>query len=174
MTDATAPSSPSTPAARRKARRYTLQALYQWQLAGAALSDIEAQFLADNDMKRVDRSYFHDLLHGVPAQVSGLDETLRPFLDRRVEELSQVEKAILRIGTFELKERLDVPYRVVINEAIELAKVFGAEESFKYVNGVLDKLARRLRSAEAAHRPAVRPISDTDGNDTGPSDPSGI
>ena len=139
---------PSSPAARRKARRYALQALYQWQLAGATLSDIEAQFLAANDMQKVDRTYFHDLLHGV-------DEALRPFLDRRVEELSQVEKALLRIGAFELKERLDVPYRVVINESIELAKVFGADDSFKYVNGVLDKLARRLRSAETAHRPAA-------------------
>jgi len=159
MSDTSVPSSPSTPAARRKARRYTLQALYQWQLAGAALNDIEAQFLADNDMKKVDRAYFHALLHGVPAQVSGLDEALRPFLDRRVEELSQVEKAILRMGAFELKERIDVPYRVVINEAIELAKTFGAEDSFKYVNGVLDKLARRLRSAETAHRSA-RPADD--------------
>ena len=143
---------PSSPSARRKARRYALQALYQWQLAGTALSDIEAQFLATNDMEKVDRTYFHDLLHGVPTQVGELDEALRPFLDRRVEELSQVEKALLRLGAFELKERLDVPYRVVINEGIELAKVFGAEDSFKYVNGVLDKLARRLRSAETAHR----------------------
>ncbi|MGB1202629.1 MAG: transcription antitermination factor NusB, partial [Alloalcanivorax venustensis] len=84
---------PSSPAARRKARRYALQALYQWQLAGTTLSDIEAQFLAANDMQKVDRTYFHDLLHGVPAEVSDLDEALRPFLDRRVEELSQVEKA---------------------------------------------------------------------------------
>src|SRR5699024_11474088 len=106
------------------------------------------------DMTKVDRRYFHALLHGVPAQVGGLDEALRPFLDRPVQELSQVEKAILRMGAFELKERIDVPYRVVINEGIELAKVFGAEDSFKYVNGVLDKLARRLRSAETAHRPA--------------------
>ena len=96
----------------------------------------------------------------------GLAEALRPFLDRRVEELSQVEKALLRIGAFELKERLDVPYRVVINESIELAKVFGADDSFKYVNGVLDKLARRLRSAETAHRPAAsRQAPDDDGAD---------
>ena len=157
---------PSSPAARRKARRSALQALYQWQLAGSTLSDIEAQFLAANDMQKVDRTYFHDLLHGVPAEVTGLDEALRPFLDRRVEELSQVEKALLRIGAFELKERLDVPYRVVINESIELAKVFGADDSFKYVNGVLDKLARRLRSAETAHRPAAsRQAPDDDGAD---------
>lgn len=143
---------PSTPSARRKARRFTLQALYQWQLAGAAVSDIEAQFLANQDFTKVDREYFHDLLHGVLGQVKTLDEQLTPYLDRRVEELSQVEKAILRLGAFELKERQDVPYRVVINEGIELAKVFGAEDSFKYVNGVLDKLARQLRYAEASER----------------------
>ena len=144
--------SQTSPSARRKARRFTLQALYQWQLAGAAVSDIEAQFLANQDFAKVDREYFHDLLHGVLGQVKDLDELLTPYLDRRVEELSQVEKAILRLGAFELKERQDVPYRVVINEGIELAKVFGAEESFKYVNGVLDKLARQLRYAEASER----------------------
>ena len=144
--------SQTSPSARRKARRFTLQALYQWQLAGAAVSDIEAQFLANQDFAKVDREYFHDLLHGVLGQVKTLDELLTPYLDRRVEELSQVEKAILRLGAFELKERQDVPYRVVINEGIELAKVFGAEDSFKYVNGVLDKLARQLRSAEASER----------------------
>lgn len=137
-----------TPAGRRRARRYALQALYQWQMAGAAITDIEAQFLANNDFEKTDRSYFHDLIHGVPAHCQQLDESLTPFLDRRVEELSQVEKAILRLGAFELSERLDVPYRVVINEGIELAKVFGADDSFKYVNGVLDKLARRLRLSE--------------------------
>lgn len=154
MTDQEIVMSQATPAARRKARRFTLQALYQWQLAGASVTDIEAQFLANNDFAKTDREYFHDLLHGVPGQVKELDELLTPFLDRRVEELSQVEKAILRMGAFELKERLDVPYRVVINEGIELAKVFGAEESFKYVNGVLDKLARKLRYEEASERPS--------------------
>ena len=144
---------PSTPSARRKARRFTMQAVYHWQLACADVSEIEAQFLANQDFAKADREYFHDLLHGVPAQVKELDELLTPFLDRRVEELSQIEKAILRLGAFELKERLDVPYRVVINEGIELAKVFGADDSFKYVNGVLDKLARKLRYQEASERP---------------------
>ena len=92
--------SQATPSARRKARRFTMQALYQWQLAGAAVSDIEAQFLANQDFAKVDREYFHDLLHGVPAQVKELDELLTPFLDRRVEELSQIEKAILRLGAY--------------------------------------------------------------------------
>lgn len=149
MTDQTNSSSPS---ARRKARRFALQALYQWQLAGADLSEIELQFRADNDMKKVDREYFHDLLHGVPAHVDTLDEALQPVLDRKVKELSQVEKAILRIGVFELLHRPDVPYRVVVNEGIELAKLFGAEESFKYVNGVLDKIARKHRRLEQAPR----------------------
>lgn len=142
----------SSPSARRKARRFALQALYQWQLAGADLADIEMQFRRDNDMKKVDRDYFHELLHGVPSKLDELDDELQPVLDRKVSELSQVEKVILRIGAFELLHRLDVPYRVVINEGIELAKLFGADDSFKYVNGVLDKLARKIRRLEQAPR----------------------
>ncbi|MDF1782399.1 MAG: transcription antitermination factor NusB [Alcanivoracaceae bacterium] len=142
----------STPSARRKARRFALQALYQWQLAKTDLSDIEVQFRTDNDMKKVDREYFHELLHGVPANLDTIDEALQPALDRKVAELSQVEKVILRIGAYELIHRLDVPYRVVLNEGIELAKLFGADDSFKYVNGVLDKLARKFRRLEQAPR----------------------
>lgn len=146
------PVNTSSPSARRKARRFALQALYQWQLSGNDLADIELQFRRDNDMKKVDREYFHELLHGVPAQVDVLDDALQPALDRKVAELSQVEKVILRIGAFELINRLDVPYRVVLNEGIELAKLFGADDSFKYVNGVLDKLARKFRKLELAPR----------------------
>ena len=142
----------TTPSARRKARRFALQALYQWQLSGSDLSDIEVQFRRDNDMKKVDREYFHELLHGVPAHLDELDDALQPALDRKVSELSQVEKVILRIGAFELLHRVDVPYRVVLNEGIELAKLFGADDSFKYVNGVLDKLARKFRKLEQAPR----------------------
>ena len=139
---------PSTPAARRKARRFALQAIYQWQLSKNDVGDIEVQFLTDNDMKKVDRTYFHELLHGVPARLPELDAALQPALDRPLIEVSQVEKAILRISAFELLARPDVPWRVIINEGIELAKVFGADDSFKYVNGVLDKVARRLRTEE--------------------------
>ncbi|MDF1630522.1 MAG: transcription antitermination factor NusB [Alcanivoracaceae bacterium] len=146
MTDQTP--APSTPAARRKARRFALQAVYQWQLSKNDVGDIEVQFLTDNDMKKVDRTYFHELLHGVPARLSELDAALQPALDRPLAEVSQVEKAILRISAFELLARPDVPWRVIINEGIELAKVFGADDSFKYVNGVLDKVARRLRTEE--------------------------
>ncbi|HCG78207.1 MULTISPECIES: transcription antitermination factor NusB [Thalassolituus] len=138
----------SSPAARRKARRFALQALYQWQVSGSGLGDIEAEFRTDNDMSKVDDEYFHDILHGVPKEKSVLDEKIQPFLDRRIDELTPVELAILRLGAFEMCHRIDVPYKVVINEAIELAKTFGATDGHKYVNGVLDKLAQRERMVE--------------------------
>jgi N utilization substance protein B len=134
--------------ARRKARRFAMQAVYQWQLAGAEPSEIEAWFRSENDMRKADTVYFHELLFGVCAGVDELDDALTPALDRPVKELSQVEKSILRLGAFELIHRIDVPWKVVINEAIELAKVFGADDAHKYVNGVLDKVARRVRRAE--------------------------
>lgn len=138
----------SSPAARRKARRFALQALYQWQVSGSGLNDIEAEFRTDNDMSKVDVEYFHDILHGVPRDKSELDAKVLPFLDRRIDELTPVELAILRLGAFEMCHRIDVPYKVVINEAIELAKTFGATDGHKYVNGVLDKLAQRERMVE--------------------------
>ncbi|GAA6146404.1 MAG: transcription antitermination factor NusB [Thalassolituus sp.] len=138
----------SSPAARRKARRFALQALYQWQVSGSGLADIEAEFRTDNDMSKVDVEYFHDILYGVPKEKSQLDEKIQPFLDRRIDELTPVEMAILRLGAFEMCHRIDVPYKVVINEAIELAKTFGATDGHKYVNGVLDKLAQRERMVE--------------------------
>ena len=138
----------SSPAARRKARRFALQALYQWQVSGSGLGDIEAEFRTDNDMSKVDDEYFQDILHGVPKEKSVLDEKIQPFLDRRIDELTPVELAILRLGAFEMCHRIDVPYKVVINEAIELAKTFGATDGHKYVNGVLDKLAQRERMVE--------------------------
>lgn len=138
----------SSPAARRKARRFALQALYQWQVSGSGLADIEAEFRTDNDMSKVDDEYFHDILYGVPKEKSQLDDKIQPFLDRRIDELTPVEMAILRLGAFEMCHRIDVPYKVVINEAIELAKTFGATDGHKYVNGVLDKLAQRERMVE--------------------------
>jgi N utilization substance protein B len=146
MTIAAAPK--MNPTARRKARRFAVQALYQWQIADDALSNIEAQFRVDNDMKKVDGEYFHELLHEVPSHLTELDELVAPYLDREVSQLDPVELAIFRISAYELKYRVDVPYKVVINEAIELAKTFGATESHKYINGVLDKLAARVRLTE--------------------------
>lgn len=138
----------ASPAARRKARRYAVQAIYQWQLAGADLAAIEAEFRTDNDMSKVDLEYFHDILHGVPREKAILDEKIAPFLDRRLDEMTPVELAILRLGAYEMVHRIDVPYKVVINESVELAKTFGATDGHKYVNGVLDKLAQRDRMVE--------------------------
>lgn len=140
---------------RRRARRRALQALYQWQLAGQETGAIEQQFLEETRMGRIDLEYFAELLHQVAARTAELDAAIDPFLDRPFATLDPVEKAILRLGTYELTERIDVPYRVVINEAVELAKSFGAEQSHRYINGVLDKVghANALRAAEiGAHR----------------------
>lgn len=137
------------PAARRHESRCMLvQAMYQWHMTKDSLSSIEAQFIVDNDMKKVDQAYFSELLHRVPAQLSELDDAYAPYLDRQQDQIDPIELAILRIGTYELLHRLDVPYRVVINEAIDLAKNFGGEDGHKYVNGILDKLAGRARMEE--------------------------
>lgn len=144
-----APARPKA-SARRKARSLALQALYSWHMADQPLSDIEAQFRTDNDFSKVDSAYFHELLTGVPRNLDELDNQLGAVLDRDIKELDPVELAILRIGVYELLKRIDVPYRVVINEAIEMAKSFGATDGHKYVNGILDKLAPRLRKAEVS------------------------
>jgi N utilization substance protein B len=137
-----------TAAARSKARRFTLQALYQMQLTGDSASVVEQQFLNDHEMKRVDTTYFHDALSGIAAGQDSLLETIIPHLDRDLSEIDPVEKAVLLIGAYELKERIDIPYKVVINESVELAKQFGATDSFKYVNSILDQLAKLYRSVE--------------------------
>ena len=142
------PAKPNKIAMRRKARSLAVQALYSWQLAGQPLNEIEAQFRVDNDFSDVDGAYFQELLHGVPRLKAELDEAFGPCLDRPLDEVDPVELAILRLSAYELRNRVDVPYRVVINEGIELAKVFGATDGHKFVNGVLDKLAPRLRADE--------------------------
>lgn len=134
--------------ARRQARTLAMQALYSWHIAGQALNEIEAQFRVDNDFTGVDGAYFHEILHGVPRQKTEIDSCFEPLLDRPLDEIDPVELAILRLSTYELRNRVDVPYRVVINEGIELAKVFGATDGHKFVNGVLDKLAPKLRADE--------------------------
>lgn len=143
----------SKSAKRREARKLATQALYQWHMAGHSLNEIEAQFRVDNDFSDIDSAYFREILHGVPANKSEIDEALKPCLDLTLDELDPVELAVLRLSTFELLKRIDVPYRVVINEGIELAKVFGSTDGHKFVNGVLDKLAPRLRAVEVkAHK----------------------
>lgn len=135
-------------AKRRVARTLLMQAVYQWQIAGQNLNAIEAQFQADNDFDGIDGEYFSEGLRAIAQQVTELDELFAQYLDRNVTDLDPVELAILRLAAWEFSQRIDVPYRVVLNEGIELAKTFGATDGHKYVNGVLDKLAGRLRSAE--------------------------
>lgn len=135
-------------ALRTRARRYALQALYQWDLSGSTLSEIEAQFREDEDFGNVDADYFHELLHEIPARLDEVDAAYAAYLDRPVKELDPVERALLRMASYELERHLEVPYRVVINEAVNLTKKFGAEQAYKYVNGVLDKVARQLRPVE--------------------------
>ena len=130
---------------RSRARRAALQALYQWQMTAEAPEIIAVQFREDASWKRIDEEMFDALLHGVPADVTALDAHLEPILDRPVAQLDPIERAILRMGAFELTHRDDVPWRVVINECVELAREFGAEQSHRYVNGILDNLARRTR-----------------------------
>jgi N utilization substance protein B len=135
-------------AERRKARHYGMQALYQWHMAGASLTDIEAEFRADYDFSHVDLEYFQALLHGVPACLDELEDTFEPLLDRKLTDLDPIELTVLRMGTYELAHRQDVPYKVVINEAVALTRKFGATDGHKYINGVLDKVARALRKVE--------------------------
>lgn len=135
---------------RSRARRYAVQALYEWQVSGNAPKEIEQQFLIEHQTRKFDRPYFHELLIGITEQVEELDAEISPLSDRPFKEVDLVEKGILRLGCFELKNRIDIPYRVVINEAIELTKTFGAEEAHRFVNGTMDKLADNLRQAEVA------------------------
>lgn len=135
------------PSARRKARRLAIQAVYSWQLSQNSISDIEAEFLTENDTSKVDVDYFQDLIRGVATQANSLDGALSPFTDRPFADLDQIERAVLRVAAYELKFRVDVPYKVIMNEAIELAKAFGADDSHRFVNGVLDKAVDSLRAA---------------------------
>lgn len=136
------------PALRRKARHYALQALYQWEIAKHPINEIEAQFLLDNDMTHVDTEYFGELLHGVPGNLNDLQAQFEPLLDRKLKDLDPIELTLLRMGVYELLHRIDVPYKVVINESINLAKRFGATDGHRYINSVLDKVAATARKIE--------------------------
>jgi N utilization substance protein B len=135
-------------AARSRARRRALQAIYAWQMSGSKMNAVIEQFRHEQDMEVADLEYFEDLLHGIERHVAELDEALTPYIDREVGQIDPIERAALRIAAYELKFRPDVPYRVVINEAIEVTKRFGADHGHSYVNGVLDKLASQLRGTE--------------------------
>jgi N utilization substance protein B len=134
--------------ARRAARQLVMQALYQWQLAGQDPKDILLQFREDRDYTRADTEYFEAVLLGVTGEVGRLDAALAPLIERGSEGIDPVERAILRLAAYELFDRPELPYRVVVNEAVALAKRFGAEQSYRFVNGVLDQLARSARPQE--------------------------
>ena len=117
-------------------------------MTGHDLQDIDSQFRTEQDMSKVDVDYFSEILHGVPKIIDELDAIIEPYMDRKMQEVDPVERAILRLAAYELQQRIDIPYRVVINEAIVLAKAFGSDNSHTFVNGVLDKAARQVRQAE--------------------------
>jgi len=134
--------------ARSRARQLAVQGLYEWHLSGNAIDDIAAQCLDAKRGKNIDEPYFEELIFKVSSKVESLNEMIIPFLSRELNEIDPVERAILQLGAYELTQKIDIPYKVIINEAIELAKTFGAEQSHKFVNGILDKIAEKNREAE--------------------------
>ena len=136
------------PVARSRARRRALQAVYAWQMSGVDVKNVIAQFAHEQAHEVADLEYFEDLVQGVDRHRSELDAALAPFLDRGIEEVDPIERAMLRIATYELQHRLDVPYRVIIDEAIKTVKRFGSEHGHTYVNGVLDHAAAQWRALE--------------------------
>ncbi len=136
------------PSPRRKARELAVQATYSWQVSQNPVNEVEVNFIVDNSKRRFDIEYFQLLLRGVTSNINDIDESISPHVDRPLDDIDQVEKAILRVAIFELKDCNEVPYRVVINEAIELAKAFAADDSHKFVNGVLDKAVKLIRPQE--------------------------
>ena len=143
------PAKPPKPkSARRRAREHALQGLYEWIVAGTDAGVIDAHMHEQEGFDKADRAHFDALLHGCIAEAVDLDAVLAKFVDRKTTELSPVEHAVLMIGAYELKHCIDIPYKVVINEAVELAKSFGGTDGHKYVNGVLDKTASDLRPVE--------------------------
>ena len=146
---------PKPKSARRRSREFALQGLYEWLVSGTDAGVIDAHMREQEGFDKADRAHFDALLHGCIAEAVDLDAVLAKFVDRKTTELSPVEHAVLMIGAYELKHCIDIPYKVAINEAVELAKSFGGTDGHKYVNGVLDKTAADLRPAEVAVRRAA-------------------
>ena len=133
---------------KRRARKLALQALYQWLMSGSDLSEIEAQFRVANNMEKVDADYFCRLLRGVPTHLAELEAAIIPFIDRPIEGLNPIELTVLRISAFELFHCPEIPYRVVLDESVSLTKEFGSQDGYRYVNGVLNNLAKQVRTVE--------------------------
>lgn len=134
--------------ARGKARRLAMQAIYQWQMTGDDVSMIHAQFMEDNNATSVDTEYFSELFQGATSNIAVIDPIIEKYMDRLIASVDPVERAILRLASYEFLKRPDVPYRVVLNEAVTLTKKFCAEQSHTFVNAVLDKVAREVRKTE--------------------------
>lgn len=148
----TEPSTKSTAKARGKSRRLAMQAIYQWQMTGDNITDIKQQFFDENNMAKLDSAFFSEMVSGVASSISELDPLLEKYMSRLVESVDPVERAILRLATYEFINRFDVPYRVVLNEAVTITKEFCAENSHTFVNAVLDKVAKEIRHIEVQSR----------------------
>lgn len=143
---------------RKHARDKVLQALYQWQLSGEDLDWIRDQYLNEQGVSSGDEAYFLELLYKIPSDVTRIDELFRPFVDKFEDHMDPIETNILRIATYEFQHHLEIPFKVVINEAVNLAKTYGSDESHKFINGVLDPLSRELRTLETS-QPDTRSTS---------------
>ncbi|MFW2439571.1 MAG: transcription antitermination factor NusB [Arenicellales bacterium] len=135
---------------RHLARRAAIQALYQWEMTQQSRLEIEKHFLADDRLKKTDNAYFQELVSEIPRLVEDIDSSLSPYIDRDIALVDPVEKAVLRLAAYELIHHPEIPYRVVLNEAIELSKTFGSDNGYRFVNGILDKMGAEVRSVEAA------------------------
>lgn len=148
MSDTNLPAQKSVAKARGKSRRLAMQAIYQWQMTNDSITGIKQQFFEDNNVSKIDAEYFSQLVSGVAATLSTLDALLEKYMTRSIESIDPVERSILRIGAYEFINRLDVPYRVVLNEAVNITKEFCSEKSHGFVNAVLDKVAKEIRHVE--------------------------
>lgn len=137
---------------RSRARRYVVQALYQWQLSGLDIDEIKKQFYEEHNFKKIDSRFFDEVIYKIPSLVSELENKITPYLSRSYKDIDPIERGILLLGCYELAFRPDIPYRAIINEAIELAKTFGAEDAHKFINSVLDKIALNEREVEVIAR----------------------
>ncbi len=148
MSEAKVPAQKGVAKARGKSRRLAMQAIYQWQMTGDSITGIKQQFFDENNSSKIDTEYFSELVSGVASNLTDLDTLLEKYMTRTIESVDPVERAILRLGAYEFVNRLDVPYRVVLNEAVNITKEFCAEKSHTFVNAVLDKVAKEIRHIE--------------------------
>ena len=148
MSESKQPADKSLAKARGKSRRLAMQAIYQWQMTGDSITDIKQQFFEENNFSKIDADFFSELVSGVASSISELDPLLEKNMPRSVESVDPVERSILRLATYEFVNRFDVPYRVVLNEAVNITKEYCAENSHAFVNAVLDKVAKEIRHIE--------------------------